>query len=99
MRFSRLARISFPVVCAFRLREEREIHGISDGLHTRVIRMQMVASIIGRQVPRGVCRIVSGSVLVHDSIASAGFAPEKGIDLLSRGFSRRSPIVSSLIRR
>jgi hypothetical protein len=44
-------------------------------------------------------RIMSGVIHIHDGVAPAGVAAEKGVDPLARGFSDRSPIVGSLIGR
>ena len=92
------ATISFFPACSSGRGKEREVHRISDGLHTRIIRMQMVAAIKSGQIPIGMGRIVSGSILVDDRIASASFASKKDVDLLARSFFGWSPIVSSLIR-
>jgi len=81
------------------IQEPVQPNRIGNGLHARVVWVEMIAAVVGRQVLRGMGRIVRSSVHVDERVASAFIAAEKCVDPFARDFFLRRPIIGALKRR
>ena len=82
-----------------RVREQRKVDRVGDGLETSFIRVEMIATVICRQILRWMKRVVCSRILIDHSIAATCLAANKGIDLFASRLACQGPVSRPLIWR
>jgi hypothetical protein len=78
--------------------KESKLDGIGNGSVPGIVRVQVVATVVGGQEPGRMIRIVAGAVLIDDCIAAALPADYECVELLAADLFLRTPVVGTLKR-